>query len=44
MNPFNPNPSACPSALTVILALAVLYYVLWIIWPFLSLAWIILWW
>ena len=43
MNPFNhhpppghpPSPSSYP---------AILAYGLWIIWPFLSLAWMILWW
>ena len=44
MNHFNPHPSAWPSAIAIIISLAVLAYGLWIIWPFLSLAWMILWW
>jgi len=44
MNPFSQTPSAWPFAIAVILSLAVLDYGLWITWPFLPLAWIILWW
>ena len=44
MNPFSQTPSAWPSAISIILSLAVLAYGLWIIWPFLPLVWVILWW
>jgi hypothetical protein len=44
MNPFDPIPNAWAEAAVFIIALAFLGYGLWVIWPWLEVAWLLVFW